>query len=103
MISCYLYNSVLISACACPSAAIEYQFNSTEELMEKIEEITKELKVEKKETNAFIRSRISVTDQRPSSTGIGVVLGCGVMASLIVVICLLDAATLLRHIKHGVR
>lgn len=93
----------LISACACPSAAMAYQFNSTEELMEKIEEMTKELKVVKRETNAFIRSRISVTDQRPSSTSIGVVLGCGVMVSLLVVIVLLDAATLLRHIKHGVR
>lgn len=80
-----------------------YQFNSTEELMEKIEEMTKELKVVKRETNAFIRSRISVTDQRHSSTSIGVVLGCGVMVSLLVVIVLLDAATLLRHIKHGVR
>nr|XP_034300802.1 uncharacterized protein LOC117681272 [Crassostrea gigas] len=89
-------------ACLCPSAALKYRFNSTEELMTRLEEMTKELKVARRKTNAFIRSRISVKDTRISSTGIGYVLGWGIIVSLTMSVCLCDATTVLRHIRHGV-
>lgn len=38
--------NLLITACVCPSAAVGHQFNSTEELITRMEEMTKELKVE---------------------------------------------------------
>lgn len=79
-----------------------YQFNSTEELITRMEEMTKELKVVKEKTNAYIRSKISVKDSRTSSTGIGFVLGWGIIGSSMVAICLCDAFPLLRHIRHGV-
>ncbi|XP_052719662.1 uncharacterized protein LOC128191572 [Crassostrea angulata] len=89
-------------ACLCPSAAVGYQFNSTDELITKMDEMKKELKVEREKTNAYIRSKISVKDNRTSSTRIGYVLGCGIIGSLLMAICLCDAAPLLRHIRHGV-
>eukprot|EP00105_Crassostrea_gigas_P034547 XP_019918695.1 PREDICTED: uncharacterized protein LOC109617352 [Crassostrea gigas] len=88
--------------CLFPSAAVGYQFNSTEELITRMEEMKKELKVEREKTNAFIRSKISVKDNRTSSTGIGFVLGWGIIGSLLMAICLCDAVPLLRHIRHGV-
>lgn len=92
----------LITGCLFPSAAVGYQFNSTEELITRMEEMKKELKVEREKTNAFIRSKISVKDNRTSSTGIGFVLGWGIIGSLLMAICLCDAVPLLRHIRHGV-
>lgn len=46
--------------------------------------------------------RKNVKDTRISSTGIGYVLGCGIKVSLTMAVCLCDATTLLRHIRHGV-
>lgn len=71
--------------------------------MEKIEEMTRELKVVTRDTNAYMRSKISVADPRPSSTSIGVLLGWGILVSLLVVLLLCDARTMLRHLRHGVR
>nr|XP_022328015.1 uncharacterized protein LOC111127222 isoform X1 [Crassostrea virginica] len=93
----------ICEACLCPSAVTSYQFNTTEELMEKIEEMTRELKVVTRDTNAYMRSKISVADPRPSSTSIGVLLGWGILVSLVVVLLLCDARTMLRHLRHGVR
>uniref|UniRef100_K1PU48 Uncharacterized protein n=1 Tax=Magallana gigas TaxID=29159 RepID=K1PU48_MAGGI len=90
------------SGCICPSAGVGYQFNTTEELIKRMEEMKKKLKIEREKTNAFIRSKTSVKDSRTSSTGIGFVLGWGIIGSLPVAICLGDAASLLRHMRHGV-
>lgn len=46
--------------------------------------------------------RKNVKDTRISSTGIGYVLGWGIIVSLTMAVCLCDATTLLRHIRHGV-
>lgn len=92
----------LTTGCICPSAGVKYKFNSTEELITRREEMTKKLKVKRKKTNAYIRSKISVKDSRTSSTGIGFLLGWGTIGFVMVAICLCDAATLLRHIRHGV-
>lgn len=99
----YLIFSLFITACLCPSAAVGYQFNSTDELITKMDEMKKELKVEREKTNAYIRSKISVKDNRTSSTRIGYVLGWGIIGSLLMAVCLCDAAHLLRHIRHGVQ
>lgn len=88
--------------CIYPSAGVGYQFNTTEELIKRMEEMKKKLKIEREKTNAFIRSKTSVKDSRTSSTGIGFVLGWGIIGSLPVAICLGDAASLLRHMRHGV-
>lgn len=92
----------LITGCICPSAGVGYQFNTTKELIKRMEEMKKKLKIEREKTNAFIRSKTSVKDSRTSSTGIGFVLGWGIIGSLPVTICLGDAASLLRHMRHGV-
>ncbi|XP_056009539.1 uncharacterized protein LOC130051548 [Ostrea edulis] len=99
----WLEEPPICKRCMCPCSLTGQQtINSTRELEEKITQIKKELKVNKKSTNAFLRKKISAPDFRPSSVRIGYICGYGILISVVSVILISDVPRLYRHIWFGI-
>ncbi|XP_062611207.1 uncharacterized protein LOC134273055 [Saccostrea cucullata] len=86
--------------CTCPCDRVHPVQNLTaEELNNKIEELKKELVVNTRTLSSFIRKRTSASDERPSATGVGVILGVGILTFLCAIIFIPDIPKL----KHDLR
>ncbi|XP_048742476.1 uncharacterized protein LOC125655972 isoform X2 [Ostrea edulis] len=66
--------------CTCPCDRVHPVQNlTTAELNKKIEELKQELVVNKRSLSSSVRKRTSAKDERPSATGVGIILGVGIL------------------------
>jgi hypothetical protein len=66
--------------CTCPCDKVHPVLNlTTAELNHKIEELKKELVVNTRTLSSSVRKRTSAKDERPSSAGVGIILGVGIL------------------------
>nr|XP_034314028.1 uncharacterized protein LOC105329529 [Crassostrea gigas] len=74
-----------------------------QELQQKIEKMKSELTVDKKQTNKYKRSLISVSDSRPSARGIGSSVGVLTLGIVITLLVAFDCPRASRHTLKMVR
>ncbi|XP_062595690.1 uncharacterized protein LOC134257054 [Saccostrea cucullata] len=88
--------------CKCPCDRVHPVQNlTTEELNNKIEELKKELVVNARTLSSSIRKRTSASDERPSATGVGVILGVGILTFLCAIIFIPDIPKLTHDIRNN--
>ncbi|XP_062614981.1 uncharacterized protein LOC134276726 [Saccostrea cucullata] len=88
--------------CKCPcSLTGQQKFNSSTGLEQRIEQRKKELTILKNSTNSFYRKKISASDNRPSSAGLGYLFGCGVILFIILSLVISDMPKFYRHVRFG--
>lgn len=75
--------------CECPCSSVTNVSDSVLTIEEKVEKLKKELTVNKQNTSAHRRSKISVADHRVSATSIGS-LGVVILSVIMGSICLMD-------------
>lgn len=75
--------------CECPCSSATNVTDSELTIEEKVEKLKKELTVDKQNTSAHRRSKISVADHRVSATSIGS-LGVVILSVIVGSICLMD-------------
>lgn len=75
--------------CECPCSIVTNVTDSELTIEEKVEKLKKELTVDKQNTSAHRRSKISVADHRVSATSIGS-LGVVILSVIVGSICLMD-------------
>lgn len=75
--------------CECPCSSVTNVFDSVLTIEEKVDKLKKELTVNKQNTSAHRRSKISVADHRVSATSIGS-LGVVILSVIMGSICLMD-------------
>lgn len=95
-----IYSAVSSSSSVCYCPCLNNVSYTPEELQHKIEKMKSELTVEKKQTNKYKRSLISVPDSRPSAKGIGSSVG---VLTLCIVIALLVAFDFPRASRHAMK
>ncbi|XP_052069055.1 uncharacterized protein LOC127708258 [Mytilus californianus] len=87
-------NETCIQKCNC----LSFINLRPEEILQMVENLVKELKIDKKETTLAKNKKISAADERPSSQAIGL-LGILMLCSSIGIIILSDIETFVRFIK----
>lgn len=75
--------------CECPCSSVTNVSDSVLTIEEKVEKLKKELTVNKQNTSAHRRSKISVADHRVSATSIGS-LGVVILSVIMGSVCLMD-------------
>lgn len=92
--------TLLSSACMCPCDEIGRDANrnyTEEEIVRKIEEVVKELTIDKHETSAAKSRRISAADDRPSAKAVGT-MGIVVLSVTLGILILFDVDNVIRFI-----
>lgn len=92
-------SSSSVYCCSCVSN-VTY---TPQELQQKIEKMKSELTVDKKQTNKYKRSLISVPDSRPSARGIGSSVGVLTLGIVIALLVAFDCPRASRHTLKMVR
>ncbi|XP_065940781.1 uncharacterized protein [Magallana gigas] len=92
-------SSSSVYCCSCVSN-VTY---TPQELQQKIEKMKAELTVDKKQTNKYKRSLISVPDSRPSARGIGSSVGVLTLGIVIALLVAFDCPRASRHTLKMVR
>ncbi|XP_062620854.1 uncharacterized protein LOC134282461 [Saccostrea cucullata] len=89
--------------CQCPCKMIKSQnyIKDHEVLGKVIEKRKKMLEVKKNELSSTIRKKTSAADERRSAQGVGMVLGVGLITSVLSIIICSDLPLLCRHIRYG--
>ena len=75
----------------------------TKEQQHKLDVIKKTLTVDKKETKAAKRKKISAPDPRPTAKAVGATLGIGLLVLLFAMIVLPDIPVIINDIRFGPR
>ncbi|KAK3102210.1 hypothetical protein FSP39_009614, partial [Pinctada imbricata] len=83
--------------CSCNTNTTYITLNDTEALQQKLEELRQILKVYRNATSKYTRTKISAPDHRPSATGMGVVLGMGILTFSAFIVVIPDLPVLYRH------
>jgi hypothetical protein len=74
---------------------------SQKELQNKIDAITKQIKVESSQLSSEKNKKISAADPRPAAKAVGSVLGVGILVFIGVFMVLSDVPILYRHFVYG--
>ncbi|XP_062583788.1 uncharacterized protein LOC134245522 [Saccostrea cucullata] len=89
--------------CRCPCSRMKNQviIKTQEELQNKINVMTGQLKVKTSDLTSVKSRKTSAPDPRPSSKAVGSLLGIGILVFIFAVIIISDFPLLYRHIKYG--
>ncbi|XP_022298408.2 uncharacterized protein LOC111107483 [Crassostrea virginica] len=92
----------ICTQCKCPCDRVHPVQNPTiAELNEKIEQMKKELLLNTRTLSSSVRKRTSAKDDRPSATGVGVVLGIGIFTLLFAAVIVPDIPSLVSDIRNS--
>ncbi|XP_062578279.1 E-selectin-like [Saccostrea cucullata] len=89
--------------CKCPCNRVRSQnfIKDPVILKNRIKKLKKELKVKMENLSSTLRSKTCAKDDRQSSTGIGSILGGGIITFVVVLLVISDLPLLYRQIRHG--
>lgn len=98
---CEIY-SFVSSECKCPCDRVRPVQNLTDaELQAKIDQIKQELVLNTRTLSSSIRKRTSAKDERPSATGVGVVLGVGIVTFLVLAVIVPDIPMMIFSLRNN--
>lgn len=90
------------SECKCPCDKVRPVQNLTDaELQAKIDQIKQELVLNTRTLSSSIRKRTSAKDERPSATGVGVVLGVGIVTFLVLAVIVPDIPMMIFSLRNN--
>lgn len=88
--------------CKCPCDKVRPVQNLTDaELQAKIDQIKQELVLNTRTLSSSIRKRTSAKDERPSATGVGVVLGVGIVTFLVLAVIVPDIPMMIFSLRNN--
>lgn len=100
--ACKCFYSLVSSECMCPCDRVRPVQNLTDaEIQAKIDQIKQELVLNTRTLSSSIRKRTSAKDERPSATGVGVILGVGIVTFLLLAVIVPDIPMMIFSLRNN--